>query len=56
MDSAAPASAIEAPFAVADQAPGQEVDLGIEFEFDSSMFLDLGDLQQDAARRRPTSC
>jgi hypothetical protein len=48
MDST-PAAAIEAPFAVADQAPGQEVDLGIEFEFDSSMFLDLGDLQQDAA-------
>ena len=47
---AAPAAAIEAPFAAADQNPNQEVDLGIEFEFDSDMFLDLGDLRQDAAQ------
>ena len=46
---ASPAAAIEAPFAVADQAPEQEVDLGIEFEFDADMFLDLGSLKQDAA-------
>jgi hypothetical protein len=47
---AAPAAAIEAPFAVADQNPNQEVEMGIEFEFDSDMFLDLGDLRQDAAQ------
>jgi len=45
-----PASAIEAPFAVADQNPNQEVEMGIEFkyEFDVNDFLDLGDLQQQA--------
>jgi len=47
---APPAAAIEAPFAVADQNPNQEVDLGIEFEFNADMFLDLGDLRQDAAQ------
>ena len=46
---AAPAAAIEAPFAVADQSPNQEVEMGIEFEFDSNMFLDLGDIKQAAA-------
>ncbi len=46
---AAPAAAIEAPFAVADQSPNQEVDLGVEFTFDADMFLDLGDLKQAAA-------
>ena len=46
---AAPAAAIEAPFAVADQSPEQEVDMGIEFTFDADMFLDLGDLKQAAA-------
>ena len=45
----APAAAIEAPFAVADQSPNQEVDLGVEFTFDADMFLDLGDLKQAAA-------
>jgi hypothetical protein len=47
MDST-PSAAIEAPFAVADQTPEKEVDLGIEFEFDSTMFLDLGNLQKQA--------
>jgi len=47
---AAPASAIEAPFAVADQSPGQEVEMGIEFTFDAKDFLDLGDLKQQAAQ------
>jgi hypothetical protein len=35
--------------AVADQSPNQEVEMGIEFEFDSNMFLDLGDIKQAAA-------
>ena len=47
---AAPAAAIEAPFAVADQSPGQEVEMGIEFTFDAKDFLDLGDLQQQASQ------
>ena len=49
---AAPAAAIEAPFAVADQSPEQEVDMGIEFTFDADMFLDLGDLKQAAAEEQ----
>ena len=47
---AAPAAAIEAPFAVADQSPGQEVEMGIEFTFDAKDFLDLGDLKQQASQ------
>jgi len=46
----APAAAVEAPFAVADQSPGQEVEMGIEFTFDAKDFLDLGDLKQQAAQ------
>ena len=45
----ASAAAIEAPFAALDQAPEQEVEMGIEFEFDADMFLDLGDIKQAAA-------
>jgi hypothetical protein len=45
-----PAAAVEAPFAVADQSPGQEVEMGIEFTFDAKDFLDLGDLKQQAAQ------
>jgi DNA replication initiation complex subunit (GINS family) len=52
-----PAAAVEAPFAVADQSPGQEVEMGIEFTFDAKDFLDLGDLKQASSpRRRPTGC
>ena len=47
---ATPVAAIEAPFAVADQSPGQEVEMGIEFEFEPKDFLDLGDLKQQAAQ------
>ena len=47
---ATPASAIEAPFAAADQSPGKEVEMGIEFTFDAKDFLDLGDLKQQATQ------
>jgi hypothetical protein len=47
---ATPAAAVEAPFAAADQSPGQEVEMGIEFTFDAKDFLDLGDLKQQAAQ------
>ncbi len=49
------AAAIEAPFAVADQNPNQEVDLGVEFTFDANMFLDLGDLKQEASEETDMS-
>jgi hypothetical protein len=47
-----PETSIEAPFAVADQSPGQEVEMGIEFkyEFNPQDFLDLGELQQQAGQ------
>ena len=47
MDSS-PAASIEVPFAAADQSPEQEVEMGIEFEFEPRDFLDLGDLKQQA--------
>mgnify|MGYP003136367444 CR=1 FL=1 len=42
-----PEAAIEAPFAAADVSPGQEVELEMTFDFDSSDFqLDLDDIKQ----------
>ena len=47
---AAPTAAIEAPFAAADQSPGKEVEMGIEFTFDAKDFHDPRQRRQDPNR------